>query len=601
MEITIQKKYKSIDGNQIISLPDFCIITGKNGTGKSHFLELLANRQFSQIIENGKNIQNVKYIPFNGLNPNVDTQCDFNTVISHVQNIWNSIQQPLNNYKEQIRIGNNIDTNQKDQWVLNQIRDANQKKAIKSILEKSNESIENITQDLIKKHLNFSNIFPDEMFTSQFATIFKAYHTRIEDNRYLRFKNTEYGENNNVLTENEFLQTFGPAPWDLINEILSNSKLPYRVNNPTSESKESTFKLELFDPKTDLKITVNDLSTGEKVLMSLALAIYNSTEGGAKIDLLLLDEPDAALHPEFSKYLIDSLNNYIVKKAGVSVIITTHSPTTIAASEGIAIFEIQKENRIPLKINKNQAINLLTEGLANIRVTTEARRQVFVESYYDVGYYEKFHELVCQFLSSSTIPQFLPPHSRNGSNCTDVSNIVESLTELGNDLVYGIIDFDGCKVDKDKVLVLGSGSRYAIENYIFDPLFIGLLLIRENIVTPQEIGIVEIKNYVDCKKLSNERLQVISNYVSQSLGFDITDSNEFATLGGLKFMISNGISNIQGHLLEQKMLSLWPKLNNIKKNKTADNIVKDYVLDTVITDFPELINKDFKTLFEKIN
>lgn len=53
--------------------------------------------------------------------------------------------------------------------------------------------------------------------------------------------------------------------------------------------------------------------------MLSALAIYNSSERGTMIDLLLLDEPDAALHPEFSKVLIEIIQKKIVKEAGVLV------------------------------------------------------------------------------------------------------------------------------------------------------------------------------------------------------------------------------------------------------------------------------------------
>lgn len=72
----------------------------------------------------------------------------------------------------------------------------------------------------------------------------------------------------------------------------------------------------------------------------------------------------------------------------------------------------------PVKVSKRFALNLLTNDLENLRVSTESRRQIFVENLNDVGYYERIIRLLKVELPIS--PQFLPPHNRNGSNCEDV-------------------------------------------------------------------------------------------------------------------------------------------------------------------------------------
>ena len=38
MRVRINKEYKSLISNKEFELPDFCILTGKNGSGKSHLL-----------------------------------------------------------------------------------------------------------------------------------------------------------------------------------------------------------------------------------------------------------------------------------------------------------------------------------------------------------------------------------------------------------------------------------------------------------------------------------------------------------------------------------------------------------------------------------
>lgn len=602
MKINITKNHKSIPAPKIMELPKFSVITGKNGSGKSHLLEALSDIQKSQINDNGKVLTKIKYIPFNGLNPTVDEQCDSNTIVAQVKSIWNQFYNARTNLFQQIKNGHRMPSQCSVDDVLNHgVHDQRQKNAIKKIIERSEIPLESQTEDSFRKYLDFTDVMPEEMFASQFATIFKAYHLRLDENQYALFRNEKYGDNNPYLSDEDFIKIYGPAPWDLINQILENAKLPYRVNTPIGQARESNFRLTLNDQTTGLEITINDLSTGEKVLMSLALAIYNSTEKGTKLDLLLLDEPDAALHPEFSKLLIDTLVDYIVDKAGVNVIITTHSPTTVAACVGISIFEMSKTDKIPLKISTIEAIKLLTDGLNGVRISNERRRQVFVESLYDANYYEKIHALLTQNNSLEYLPQFLPPHSRNGSNCDDVEKIVTSLVEYGNDLVFGIIDHDGKKISTSRLLVLGNGNRYSIENYLFDPLALGFLLIRQKLITCSEIGLTESPTYVGLTKLTNDGAQKIVNFIIDKLGLKDSDLTECRYINSMKLNISKKFLNYQGHDLESLILKTWPGLNSIKRGSSADNVIKDFMIDNVLTDYPEIISYDFLELLQMIN
>jgi predicted ATPase len=65
--IKIKKQYKSINLCEF-ELPDFSVLTGLNGSGKTHLLEAISNEEFSDVSVNGKKISNIRYIPFNGLN-----------------------------------------------------------------------------------------------------------------------------------------------------------------------------------------------------------------------------------------------------------------------------------------------------------------------------------------------------------------------------------------------------------------------------------------------------------------------------------------------------------------------------------------------------
>ena len=43
MRINLVKEYKSLPVGLEFDLPDFCILTGRNGSGKSHLLEAIGD------------------------------------------------------------------------------------------------------------------------------------------------------------------------------------------------------------------------------------------------------------------------------------------------------------------------------------------------------------------------------------------------------------------------------------------------------------------------------------------------------------------------------------------------------------------------------
>lgn len=585
MKIRINKEYKSIKAPQEFELPDFVVLTGKNGSGKSHLMEAMSKNEYAIVSNNAKTLPSIKYIEFNGLNPQVNTEGDYLDITNKRKNAWQQLKKQL----DDVRLYHN---NNPELYL--RLPDKNRQKVLGYWIKKANGDIDKLTEEFVYDNYEVSS---NEIFSSQFASIFKLYHIRYDDNRYLQYKNEVDGEHNKVLSDDEFKAFYGPKPWELINNMLEFAQLPYRVNHPTGH-KESAFHLYLKDINSGTEIQVNDLSTGEKVLMSLALSIYNSNEENAKPDVLLLDEPDAPLHPEFSKVFITAVENSIVKEAGVKVMISTHSPTTVAIAPEESLYHMNKQTSCPEKITKQQAVNILVQDLDNIRLSFENRRQVFVESEYDVQYYNRIYNLVSQKYTTPTLPQFLPPKSGKGSNCDEVSEIVNALRRFGNDLVYGIKDFDNKNHDSQHVFVLGGGNRYAIDNYIFDPIYVAFLLIRENIIKTEDLGLPPL-TYIELSKLNDDQIQSSINYVTKALGLSSTDELEYKTHGGKIYKISKDYCFIQGHSLESNIINQWPKLNAIAKGG-GDNKLKNHLLNTVCIDYPDFISIDFLDLFNRI-
>lgn len=588
MHIKVNDRHKSISSGVEFDLPNFTVLTGKNGSGKSHLLEAISTQGLSEVTDEQNVLPSIKYIKFNDLNPQFQEEISEDDVKNSWRNTWYQLNQHLQNYRRYPRNYNNS-----FQSYIQQ-HDPQTKRFLQYWFDLARNDIENLTEIFLYENYEISR---EDLFTSQIGTIFKLYQTRLDENKMNEVSNKEEGTSLPVLTSEQFEQKYGRKPWDVINEMMRTAHLPYEVEAPLRYRPSINYHLQLIDRQRNIRIQVNDLSTGEKVLMSLALSIYSTEEKTARPDVLLIDEPDAPLHPEFSNYLIQAIKESIVDKSGVRVIITTHSPTTVAMAPEESIYQMNKDLSMPVKVTKQQAINLLTKDLDNMRVSIEDRRQIFVESKFDVGFYNRLYKCLSANNDYTTVPFFLPAKGADGSNCEDVKQIVNALREHGNDLVYGVIDYDNHNQGNQYVCVVGGGNRYAIENYIFDPIYVAFLLIRERITTSEAMGLARSVTFTQLHTLTHDELQVMIDFVASSLGFDKTYKTAYSVLKPDSFEVASEWLTIKGHKLEPKIIQKWPQLNGIKHGH-GDDYLKNYVLDNVIAEFPQFIALEVKALFE---
>ena len=594
MRIEFSSDYKSMPKGLIFELPDFCLITGKNGSGKSHLLEAIADLKKTSVSEGDIVFKNIHLIKFGGLSPRVDETCDPREVAEEMREWWQKIknsQQQLN-YSMSNKLVSSL-----DQHFLSHGSDPQLIQVIKSIMGASKKKFEELTEDDVFFYLRDFDSHGEGVFFSRLATVFKMYHSKWYRNDYQKYSNEKHKTSFPTLSDEQFEDVFGPKPWVLVNEMLQRAELPYEVIGPDSVGLDSSYTLSLRNRANGLEITVNDLSTGEKVLMSLALAIYNTQEGGRRPDLLVLDEPDAPLHPQFSKLLLDVLIESIVKVAKVRVIMTTHSPSTVAMCPNNSLYEIDGCTKTPRMISIPYGLSLLTEGIPHLKVSIEGRRQIFVESKYDVLYYSRLFDVVNRLSPVGFQPIFLEPNS-GSSNCTDVIKIVKSLCSGGSDLVRGVVDWDGDRVDDSPIYVLGGGNRYSIENYILDPVFVGIALVRAKKRKFLDYGISGFPAYTTAG-LTIGDAQKISDAVLISMGFLLENLKACELMNKEVVFLPDEFLKMRGHDYEKKLISSIPELRALFEGN-GDPALKKGVM-TVVEEFPQFISKDIFNTFKKLN
>lgn len=391
MKLKYKSPYLSIDEFDEVEIPSFVVLTGINGSGKSHLV---------QAIENGhvqiEGLANPIIVHFNYETFKLDNESAFtgHQLASEREQAWQFHQQniksqaqswrsPLGDHYEQIR--NECIKKKRPFWHLaydalkqyrdqfrqfmnrNNMRQNAQAQGIFSLAKQIPYSIDEIGHDdfvQLYKPYQFKNDF----LPNQLGKIFWDYYVKYRENQINAFENEKNKKNYPALTEEEFEATHGRKPWELVNEILSTfDTLAYRVNSPEGVHIFSSFKLSLqHTEKPDLEIDFGHLSSGERVLMALVASVYKSSSDQHFPDLLLLDEVDASLHPSMMRNMLDVIDKIFLRQR-VNVILVSHSPTTIALAPETSLYVMNRTGpkRI-VKKSKEDALRILTEGFATI-------------------------------------------------------------------------------------------------------------------------------------------------------------------------------------------------------------------------------------------
>lgn len=517
MRISLKNTYKSLEPFKSESLQDFVVITGKNGSGKSQLIQLIADEKSGQleITPNLKQIQvegmdfnRVAAIDHNNWKIAIDTQWTYYAGLDiekrealtflFENNIYTReelLNFPMGYHEEElINIANILlkksslpHFNSSDRGArlllianslsLNATVDLHLIEWIASYTDKS------VTE---LKHIDFYNtpfeerfVDKNDLFSSEIAMVFYNYVKRWDQNGRDYYDKISYNRVNKAITDDDFLKKY-PKPWETVNRILASHGLDFEFvsHDRIDFNRDVPVHAKLKKRSNNQVIAFEDLSSGEKIIMSLITRLFTSEYYGEHLkfpELLVLDEPDATLHPEMSKLLLDVLEKTFVNQFGIKVIITTHSPSTVALAPDGSIYQLTNGAETTLKrVSKDVALKILTNFLPTLSIGYQNQRQVFVESPTDVAYFQMLHDKIYQQGSNNYRLYFISNAMGKG-NSDLVYKTTKSMRDAGSKSVFGIVDWDKKNTTKDAVHVHATDVAYSIENIIVDPIYLMML------------------------------------------------------------------------------------------------------------------------------
>lgn len=434
ISIKLLERYKSLqNGFEWNDIPPFAVITGVNGVGKTQLLEAIKGR--GNKANNRGNIPSIAREitspggPVNLIFSENTTQSglSLNGLIEYVKNsdqrllMLRNIDHNIASYHRQIsgwrqqysqstdkverlQLENNIRSFE-DQVRIFQIQksDVNiyaYEEELNRIARKLGKKVDELSEEEIRQFAidNFESLTTVEELTRFVNNENQRYMKRVT---YLAETHQHEEEESLVAQErpyqtiNRLFRQYGFDYFDMLNPFPIDGKLNGEIR---------------FKGKEGEIIDYNSLSSGEQAIVQFVIWSYGQDFRGNRLNTMVLDEPDAHLHPSMCKMMVDIFTEMSAKKemggGGIRIIMTTHSPSTVAFTPEGSLFVMQREadnKRVIRPTTSEAAVEILSDGIFTFSramssftmlSTSPKQNLVFVEGKTDVRHFTKAMQML---------------------------------------------------------------------------------------------------------------------------------------------------------------------------------------------------------------
>jgi len=383
INIKTLEKYRCIqEGFVWENIPQLAVITGVNGAGKSQLLNILGHKDSINFICNfvdGTHTEIISSMPKNKLSMDGLIQYQKDRINRQVK--IEDIDRQLKMYRENLKSHQNQQKNAgnevQKQRAANRIQ--SEQKQINSLSRQKNDlhifsyeeelsmiarilkkDVKDLSENDIRENAN--PFFNDLMEEKDFEDYVVQEYNELKETYTKLGLERKYEEMDKFSNKERSFQ--------VINRLFSK----YGFNNyimldpfPTDKSRHGEIR---FRGRNNETINFSSLSSGEQMIVKFVIWSMGTDFRGNRINTMLLDEPDAHLHPSMCKMMIDIFSEISKSKedggSGIRVIITTHSPSTAAFTPKGSLFVMErKENgeRQIIPATTESAVSILSDGI----------------------------------------------------------------------------------------------------------------------------------------------------------------------------------------------------------------------------------------------
>ena len=432
MKIELKQPYKSISTLTTEELPDFAVLIGRNGVGKTQLLGALKE---GQAVIPAIGVGKIELYDMDSFHPPNTNDADRNTsqfardaanaylmsspggqpLIETAAAIFDEFASDIE-CNSGVQARDDFESNLRDEvrhtpyiivLAVNHEKSPYKKKLFEQVLQplsmrgteegqrQSSTSFLGNPAVLLSAVMKLSGKLPHELtrddimrasyyegdtISNSVSAVFTAYKVDqyIWAHRRIETESAGFGE---LIAQ---YRSESPPPWEVLREVLSAMRdaagddglFDFDFSDPDNRDLDLedldgfSFKAEMTNRTTGARYELDSLSSGERILMGLCLASFNHQYLGLPTPrLLLLDELDAVLHPSMVTALVGTLESLFVSK-GTKVLMTSHSPMTVSALDEAHIFRVVRTGGCVevSSATKSEAIHELSEGLATVDV-----------------------------------------------------------------------------------------------------------------------------------------------------------------------------------------------------------------------------------------
>lgn len=490
ISLKLTTRYKSLqEGFEWKDVPTFAVITGVNGVGKTQLLEVIKGRserpdnrgiipQIVREITSSNGPENLIFsenttqrgLTLNGLIEYVKSGEQRLVTLRNLDQQIGALQTHINNNQHQLsqitdkiailQIESNIRSWREQIWNLREqklnVNIYAYDEELKRIARELEKKVEELTEDEIRQFAidNFESLTNVDELTRFIAN---------ENMRYMRrvtyLSETHQREEEDMLvaqerpfqTINRLFRQYGFDYFDMLNPFPHDGKLNGEIR---------------FKGKGGEEVDYNSLSSGEQAIVQFVIWSYGQDFRGNRLNTMVLDEPDAHLHPSMCKMMVEIFSEMSAKKdvggGGIRIIITTHSPSTVAFTPEGSLFVMERADgnkRVVRHTTSEEAVEILSNGIftfsramSNFTQLSSSSKQnlVFVEGKTDVKHFTK----AMQMLGYDLDVQFFDMH-----DASTLSNFIKNAPARLFNKKSLIALFD-CDAEGDKGFV-GKGYNIA--------------------------------------------------------------------------------------------------------------------------------------------
>ena len=428
MKIELNQPHLSIKKLATVDLPDFTVLIGRNGVGKTHLLEAIKSGRASI---SGIPISEIEKYDIQSFQPTESEKAGWDGVTFAQRTVEKYFSTPSDSAPvdiakrvfleslDKLNPGDGFESREQFEEAIrreiskipdfglfsmmksnNALSGYSQKifgQVINPLIRRSGTQEASFGHDsakLVSMAMKLSEKLPHEIdrndilkaahyeggtVANTLSHVFTRY--KVEQYSWAHTKGEEDGQQDNFKNLMANYLEDNPPPWLALRKLLDEMRdtdgdtelFNFEFSDPQedaisfSDCRNYSFQTQLSNRATGESYSIENLSSGEKILMTLYLALFNQAMGRRQPKLMLLDEVDALLHPSMISTLIVALRNHFAGR-GIRVIMATHSVTTVALLDEGEIFRVDRNagQSTISPVTQADAVSELSEGIATV-------------------------------------------------------------------------------------------------------------------------------------------------------------------------------------------------------------------------------------------